>query len=101
MAVRVDLPVTTYPKTIDTLGKLLDDRYSLTIVCENQDCRHSVKADLQALVDRLGRDHSSMHPALAPKLRCSKCGGKTIGLRLGAPKTVADLRRQTRTDGSP
>lgn len=83
-------------KTIDTLGVLIDDGYGLAIYCENQDCRHWVWADLPALAARLGRDHSTMHDDLTPKLRCSKCGGKRISLRLHPPSnpvTISPPRR--------
>lgn len=73
----------TYPQTVDTIGALIDDDYRLALHCE--DCRHHAWADLPALADRLGRDHGCMHDDLAPKLRCSKCGGRKIGLRLHAP----------------
>jgi hypothetical protein len=34
---------------------------------------------LVKLRERLGPDHSTLHDDLAPKLKCSKCGGKKIG----------------------
>jgi hypothetical protein len=37
------------------------------------------------LRERLGPDHSIMHDDLAPKLKCSKCGGKKVGLILSPP----------------
>ena len=36
--------------------------------------------ELQVLAQKLGRDHSAMHKDLAPKLKCSACGSKQIGL---------------------
>lgn len=81
-------------KTLDTLGALIDEHYRLHIYCEathaGLPCGHHVLADLDAIAARLGRDHSSMHDDLAPKLRCSKCGAKEVSLRLHPP-TVRDV----------
>jgi hypothetical protein len=46
-----------------------------------------VKLDLEALADRLGTDHGSLHDQLVPKLKCSKCGSKNIALILSAEET--------------
>lgn len=43
-------------------------------------CGHHSLLDLLALRDKLGPDHGALHKDLVPLLRCSKCGGKNIGL---------------------
>jgi hypothetical protein len=43
-------------------------------------CNHSQRLDLKALPERLGPDTPAMHDDLAPRLKCSKCGGRKIGL---------------------
>lgn len=73
------------PLTINTLGAILDGDYSLRACCYSLKCQHNATLDVEALARRLGRDHSSMHWDLIPNLRCSKCGGKNIGLRLSPP----------------
>lgn len=61
-----------YPLTIDTLGKLIDGGYSLAAYCDRcVEPRGLV--DLEALVAKLGRDHSSSRDALRPHLPCPKC----------------------------
>lgn len=63
-----------------TVQSLIDEGYKLHAYCHDPRCQHSQKLDLEALKARLGPDHSMMHDDLAPKLKCSKCGGKKIGL---------------------
>ena len=72
----------TYPYRLDTIGKLVDEGMTLTAYCHAPGCGHSAGL---ALAGRLGRDHSSMAPALLPRLTCSKCGAKggALSLRLG------------------
>lgn len=84
-----------YPYRLDTIGKLLDDGFELTAWChrwvDGTVCRHHVKLDLEALCQRLGRNHGCMHWDIAPLLRCSKCGargvakGGPISIQLGIP----------------
>ena len=64
---------------------LIDDDMSLHAWC--QSCRHHVDLDLDALGKRLGYEHSTMADELAPKLKCSACGSRKIGLILSARQT--------------
>ena len=64
--------------TIDTFRSLIDHDYSLTAWCHA--CRHHNVLDLPKLGQRLGFDHSTMHDDLTPKLKCSKCGSRKVGL---------------------
>jgi len=43
------------------------------------------------LRDKLGPDHGAMHDDLVPKLRCSKCGGKDLGLIVSPPAKTNNL----------
>ena len=72
------------PLKVETIADLIDGDYGLTACCEAGGCYNSADLDLEALARRLGRDHSSMHDALTPLLRCSKCGSRKIGIRLSA-----------------
>jgi hypothetical protein len=67
---------------IDHIRALIDHHYQLRVNCR---CHHNRILDLQALGERLGFDHSTMHDDLTPKLKCSKCGGtgrKNLGLTI-------------------
>lgn len=70
--------------TIDTLGALIDHGFRISIHCGNQFCRHYTRLDLHALAERFGRDFlviGKPNP-LTARMRCSKCGGKDLGLIL-------------------
>ena len=73
------------PSSYTTIGALIDGDYQLAAYCDDQDCRHWTWLDLEALAEKLGRDQSTLHWDLTPKLRCSKCGGKKITLSLSPP----------------
>ena len=80
---RVSLP------PVDTIAQHIAQRDSIRAYCERPGeprCGHSTELDLDSLVRRLGYDHSTMHKALAPKLRCSACGSRQVSLRI-APFT--------------
>ncbi len=66
----------------NTISRLIEANHRLAIYCYNKQCQHSVWLDLPALAGRLGPDHGIMHRDLAPRFKCSKCGGKRIGFRL-------------------
>lgn len=68
-----------------TLGECLDNGYGLTATCTL--CWHSARLDLDALAANLGRDHGALRDDLVPKLRCTPCGGKRIGLTVIVPGT--------------
>lgn len=63
-----------------TIGAMLDHGYTLWVFCHRGGCKHRSKMDLQMLAQKLGRSHSAMHNDLAPKLKCSACGSKQLGL---------------------
>jgi len=71
----------------NTIGSLIDHGYGLNAYCYNTACRHHAELRLIELARKLGRGHSSMHNDLAPKLVCTKCRGRSAGLRLRAPRT--------------
>ena len=63
-----------------TISAMIDYGYTLWVFCHRRGCNRSRKMDLQMLAKELGRNHSAMHKDLAPKLRCSACGSKQLGL---------------------
>ena len=73
--------------TYDTLGRLRDGGYGIAVYCEDKECRHSSDLDLGAAIARLGPDFVALGnpPPILSKLRCSKCGGKRLSLRISAP----------------
>lgn len=65
----------------NTIQQRIDNGDTVTAWCHNAPhCNHHQVLDLAKLRDRLGPDHGAMHADLAPKLRCSVCGSKSIGL---------------------
>jgi hypothetical protein len=64
----------------NTVQELIDGGYKLHAHCHNWHCQHNQVLDLVKLRERLNPDHSTLHDDLVPKLKCSKCGGKKIGL---------------------
>lgn len=72
-----------------TIQSLIDGKMTVTAYCHNPSCRHRLSLDLKMLRERLGPDAKAMSDDLSPKLKCSKCGGKQLGL-IYAP----DTRRQ-------
>lgn len=63
-----------------TIQGMIDGGYLARAYCHNKACGHHADLDWLALRDRLGPDHGALHDDIAPKLRCSKCGGKAIGI---------------------
>jgi hypothetical protein len=63
-----------------TLQEAIDEGLRIDAWCHARGCHHHSEIDLVALAARLGPEHGSMHDDLVPKLRCTKCGGKAVGL---------------------
>jgi hypothetical protein len=63
-----------------TYQSLIDGNMTVTAYCHRSLCNHNQKLDLKRLRDKFGPDAPAMHDDLAPKLRCTKCGGKKVGL---------------------
>ncbi|TIX56641.1 MAG: hypothetical protein E5V28_18715 [Mesorhizobium sp.] len=56
-----------------TLADTLAARETVYVNCAHPMCCKSTKLDIQALIDRLGRDHGSMHDDLVRLFVCSNC----------------------------
>ncbi|RWN94737.1 hypothetical protein [Mesorhizobium sp.] len=56
-----------------TLADTLAARETIYVNCAHPMCCKSTKLDIQALIDRLGRDHGSMHDDLVGLFVCSNC----------------------------
>lgn len=63
-----------------TIQSLIDGKMTVTAYCHAVQCGHHQVLDLQKLRDHLGPDAPAMADDLTPKLRCSKCGNKKVGL---------------------
>lgn len=63
-----------------TIQQRIDLGDTIHVYCHNSHCHHNAALDLLALRDKLGPDHGAMRDDLVPKLRCSKCGGKDVGI---------------------
>jgi len=79
-----------------TIQSLIDGRMTVTAYCHASACNHRHVLDLEKLRDRLGPDASAMHDDLTPKLRCSKCGGKKVGLIYSPDVARMDADRMAR-----
>jgi hypothetical protein len=63
-----------------TFGSLIAEGMRVTAFCQNSRCNHNQQLDLKALSARFGPDTPAMHDDLVPRLKCTKCGGRQIGL---------------------
>lgn len=71
-----------------TVQKLIDGNMRSHVYCENPDCLHNAELDHLALRDRLGPEAPMMRDDILPKLRCSKCGGKKLDIKLSPGGTL-------------
>ena len=63
-----------------TFAKLIADEMTVMAHCQSYRCHHRQELDIKALSERFGPDAPAMHDDLVPRLKCTKCGGKQIGL---------------------
>ena len=56
-----------------TLADTLAARETIYVNCGHPMCCKSTKLDIEALIDRLGSDHGSMHDDLVGLFVCSNC----------------------------
>ncbi|WP_367226919.1 hypothetical protein, partial [Mesorhizobium sp.] len=63
-----------------SIQERIDRGERISVWCHRPTCGHHADLDLVKLRDKLGPDHGAMHDDLVPKLRCSKCGGKNVGI---------------------
>jgi hypothetical protein len=63
-----------------TIGAVIDAGLAIHAFCLA--CGHDEDVDLAAVAQRLGRDQSSLPVHLVPKLVCSRCGSKNVGMVL-------------------
>jgi hypothetical protein len=61
-----------------TFGSLVSEEMRVTAFCSR--CNHNQQLDIEVLAAKLGSDTPAMHDDLAPRLKCSKCGCRQIGL---------------------
>ena len=65
----------------NTIQQRIDNSDEVMVYCHNSaHCHHKARLDLVALRARLGPDHGAMHDDLVPKLRCTKCQSKKVGI---------------------
>jgi len=70
--------------TYNTIGSLIEGRFTVSAHCFAHGCRHFATLDLDELAERFGRDFVAVGDPnpLAKRLRCKQCGGKDLGLIL-------------------
>jgi hypothetical protein len=76
-----------------TIQQLIDDRMTLTAYCHAPMCHHNQRLDINKLRDKLGPDAPAMSDDLVPKLRCTNCGGRKVGLIYTPPSESSALFR--------
>lgn len=65
---------------LENLGDLLDGGYRFGVRCVP--CQRGGIVEMEPLVRKLGRDHGFK---VGHVLKCSRCGGKNVEVRLQAP----------------
>jgi hypothetical protein len=68
-----------------TIQQLIDDRMTLLAYCHSPTCHHNQRLDLIKIRDKLGPDAPAMSDDLVPRMRCTKCGGRKVGLTYSPP----------------
>ena len=71
-----------------TLTELIAEDMTITAHCQSAGCHHKQNVDLQWLAAKWGPDARAMAADIAPRLTCSKCGGKDVSL-IYSPRTKA------------
>jgi hypothetical protein len=72
----------TYPYTVDTIGKLIDERSRMYAYCNNLTCLHHAEVDLYELAYRFGRDLRFIGPKFQAMIYCSVCGSRDVAVKL-------------------
>ncbi len=62
--------------SIHTLGDFIEAGYAYSVTCS--DCGRHSNLNLEALAEKLGRDHSALAGDLSKRLRCKECGSKRM-----------------------
>jgi hypothetical protein len=87
------MPGKTYPYTVDTIGKLIDERSRMYAHCNNLACLHHAEVDLYELAYRFGRDMRFIGPKFEAMFTCSVCGSRDV-----AVKSVPDYSRMGKSE---
>ena len=62
--------------SIETIGDFIDEGYAYSVTCD--DCGRFNRLNLEALAEKLGRDHSALAGALSRRMKCKGCGSKRM-----------------------
>lgn len=62
------------------IGVMFNAGFGLNAECYRETCRHKAQLELAMPAEILGRSHSTLRKDLRPRLRCSRRGGRDIGL---------------------
>ena len=63
-----------------TIQTLIDSHVAVTGHCRNSHCNYHQELDLEMLKEGLGLGAPAMADDLKSRLKCSKCGGHSVGL---------------------
>ena len=65
---------------VNTVQELIDHKVGILVYCHNKRCHHRGELDLVKIRERYGPDQRMLFDDLKWKLRCSRCGGREIGM---------------------
>jgi hypothetical protein len=63
-----------------TFGSLIAEGMRVTAFCQNSRCNNNQQLDLKALAAKFGRTRRPCMTTWCIALKCTKCGGRQIGL---------------------
>lgn len=86
-----------------TVQLLIDCDIVVVARCPHPACENQQALNLESLKDKLGPDAQAMHGDLAPKMRCTKCGNKSIALSYSprTPRAIATQNREADSVSMP
>ena len=67
-------------RDFNSIDNWLERGETVTVWCHNSRCGHRGLLDLEALKRKLGGSHGMLIDEIKHVLKCSKCGGKEIGM---------------------
>jgi hypothetical protein len=94
-----------YPTRHKTLASLKEAGLKLFAFCNNPACRWSAVLDTDELIAKLGEQHGTLPTDMVPRLICSQCGSKDVGVVLSAAdevptETAEHIKKRNRDQGS-
>ncbi len=80
---------TTYPLSLDTIGKHITAGHDIHATC--QKCFHHGRLNLVKLAYKLGLEHPCLAQQIRPHIVCRECGAKQMGFIVSPPSNFSDI----------